>query len=223
MTSKNRRECGLYAKSEVLSAFEQSNARIIHKYETSSDAITQEGIRLLQRIKQEYLRGKELPTGSTPSFEMPIIKKSLIEDEEHQPNFKEDRTTEESSKKEREKVVQFEDFCNTEKKGKGQPKEGSILKPKRMSEGEQLQESLKKMGLDENYEVGEGGDNTNLLEEYEELKNKSIYDLIKESNAKVKENMKNLPDDNSDSSYVITDYSSNESSNDNEYKEAFLT
>ncbi len=35
--------------------------------------------------------------------------------------------------------------------------------------------------------------------------------------------MKSQPEDRSDSSYVITDYSSNESSNDNEYKEAFLT
>ncbi len=149
MTSKNRRECGLYAKSEVLSAFEQSNARIIHKYETSSDAITQEGIRLLQRITQEYLRGKD--PSAAPSFEMPIAKKSLLEEAEPQPHLKEDRTTEESSKKEREKVVHFEDYCNTEKKGKGLA-EGSKLKG-RLSEGEQLQESLKKMGLDENYEA----------------------------------------------------------------------
>lgn len=59
----------------------------------------------------------------------------------------------------------------------------------------------------------------------EDLKNKTIEEIIEESNEKIKRSRKKpefVKDDrNSDSSYEMTEYSSNESSNQNEYKEEY--
>ena len=44
---KHRRECQIYSKSDLLTAFESANTRIIAKFKNSTSNICEQGIRYL--------------------------------------------------------------------------------------------------------------------------------------------------------------------------------
>lgn len=44
---KNRRECQIYSKSDLLNAFENANTKIIAKFKDSTSNIYEQGIRYL--------------------------------------------------------------------------------------------------------------------------------------------------------------------------------
>lgn len=86
------------------------------------------------------------------------------------------------------------------------------------------------MGLDDKFYIesdedsdSENRENINVLGNLDE--GKTLAELILESNRKleqkIQQNKENRADDSSDSSYPITDYSSNDSSNNNDYDADF--
>jgi hypothetical protein len=89
-----------------------------------------------------------------------------------------------------------------------------------------LSKSFKKLGLDERFyeeDDEESGENTNNLN-MPNFEGKTIMQIVEESNRKIEARILErgqLQEVESDSSYPLTDYSSNNSSNDNDYQEEF--
>lgn len=50
-----RRECKVYFKSDLISAYEMANARISAKIETAYKIIVDEGIKCLNQMTEQYL------------------------------------------------------------------------------------------------------------------------------------------------------------------------
>jgi hypothetical protein len=91
-----------------------------------------------------------------------------------------------------------------------------------------LSKSFKKLGIDERYftdddddeDDEDSGENTNHmnLPNYDHM---TLAEIVEESNRKLQQRIMEREANDSDSSYPITEYSSNNSSNDNTYDEEF--
>jgi hypothetical protein len=53
---KRRRECRILSKSDLLTAFENANTRIISKFTHSSHNLCGEGVALLRKLTAQFLR-----------------------------------------------------------------------------------------------------------------------------------------------------------------------
>jgi hypothetical protein len=52
---KRRRECKIYSKSDLLTAFEAANTRVITKFNDSSHNLATEGLRYLKSLTSQFI------------------------------------------------------------------------------------------------------------------------------------------------------------------------
>lgn len=65
---KRRRECRIYSKSDLLTAFENANTRIIAKFTHSSHNLCNEGVALLRKLTAQFLRQEPNTLAEFPTF-----------------------------------------------------------------------------------------------------------------------------------------------------------
>lgn len=66
---RKRRECRVLSKSDLLTAFENANTRIISKYAESTALLSREGISLLRKLTADFLKQEPNPLAEFPSFQ----------------------------------------------------------------------------------------------------------------------------------------------------------
>jgi hypothetical protein len=106
-SQRKRRECGVYGKSYFLEAFDASNARIAQQHSESSARILSEGIKMMERLTDDFIKSMRGGNDPTTSFELPsqqsqpvvhFIAKELIEEKDEEEIIW-DRTEKKSKEK----------------------------------------------------------------------------------------------------------------------------
>ena len=207
---RERRVCKALGASRILNSFDAANDAITARHHESSRRIADEGINYLKHLgaqRANDLKNKR-STGGFPeaAFEpnpsLLATKEPLLEHESNMPTPQKECSPHFS-------------FGHTERKER--PSKAEQQQEKDL---EYLSKSLKKLGISEDdegeVELEEG-------EKMDELKNKSLTQIILESRAKCaqkKQERGNFSD--SDDSYPMTDYSSNDSSNHYEHEPTYM-